>query len=316
MGGLRPPTERRPAGATRNFFNLNATNQMKSIQFNNGEVNMKAFKFLRVVLLLGGILLSACTAAPASQNMTSAGSDKPISEVVFTGVIESMNGSQWVVNGQTITVDASTMQDGSFLVGDTIKVEAEVAADGAVTAKSVESPSAGDLAESTTSTPEPAATETSVVFDDNSNEAVGTVEAITDTSITIAGQTYTFAPGAEIKGAIEVGTIVKLHFVTNADGTLSVSEVEIANPTEAGSNNGTDDNSNGTNVNDNSSNDNSDDTNVNDNSSNDNSDDDNSNVNSNDDDQDDDNGNANSNDDNGNDDNGNDDNSNDSSSIG
>jgi hypothetical protein len=213
------------------------------------------------------------------------------------------------------------MQDGSFLVGDTVKVEAQVAADGAVTAKSVESPSADDLAEAATSTPEPAATETSVVFDDNSNEAVGAVEAIDDTSITIAGQTYTFAPGAEIKGIIEVGTIVKLHFVTNADGTLSVSEVEMANPAEAGNDNGSDDNSNGTNANDNSSNDNSDDTNVNDNSSNDNSSDDNSNANSNDDDQDDDNGNANSNDDNGNDDNGNgdngnDDNSNDSSSIG
>jgi hypothetical protein len=269
---------------------------------------MKAFRFLGVVLLLGGILLSACTAAPApaSQNVTSAGSDKPISEVVFTGTIESMNGSQWVINGQTITVDSSTMQDGSFLVGDTVKVEAQVAADGAVTAKSVESPSADDLADAATSTPEPAATETSVI-DDNSNEAVGAVEAIDDTSITIAGQTYTFAPGAEIKGTIGVGTIVKLHFVTNADGTLSVSEVEMANPTEAGNDNGSDDNSNGTNANDNSSNNNS---------SNDNSSDDNSNVNSNDDDQDDDNGNAN--DDNGNDDNGGsgNDNSNDSSSIG
>ena len=273
---------------------------------------MKAFKFLGVVLLLGGILLSACTAAaPAGQNTTSAGSDKPVSEVVFTGTIESMNGSQWVINGQTITVDSSTMQDGSFLVGDTVKVEAQVAADGAVTAKSVESPSADDLAEAATSTPEPAATETSVI-DDNSNEAVGAVEAINDTSITIAGQTYTFAPGAEIKGFIELGTIVKLHFVTNADGTLSVREVELANPTDAGNNNGSDDNSNGTNVNDNSSTDNSNDTNVNDNSS-----DDNSNVNSNDD-QDDDNANANSNDDNGNDDNGGsgNDNSNDSSGIG
>ena len=229
-----------------------------------------------------------------------------------------MNGSQWVINGQTITVDLSAMQDGSFLVGDTVKVEAQVAADGAVTAKSVEFPSADDLAEAATSTPEPAATETSVVFDDNSNEAVGAVEAIDDTSITIAGQTYTFALGAEIKGIIDVGTIVKLHFVTNADGTLSVSEVEMANPAEGGNDNGSDDNSNGTNANDNSSNDNSNDTNVNDNSSNDNSSDDNSNVNSNDNDQDDDNGNANSNDDNGNDDNGGsgNDNSNDSSSIG
>jgi len=287
------------ARAARNFFSLNATNWMKSIRF-NGDINMKAFKSLRAVILLIGILLSACTTAPKSQstiNASSAGSDKPLSEVVFTGSIESMNSDQWVINGQTITVDSSTLQDGSFRVGDTVKVEARVASNGTVTAKNIESSSMTDLAETATSAPDPTVTGTPVVFDDTAkNEAVGTVEAVTDTSITIGGQTYTFAPGAEIKGTIAVGSIVKLHFVATADGTLSVREIEIANPNDVSENNGNDDNSaddssNGTNVNENSSNDNSDN---------------NSNVNSNDDNGNDDHGNGNSNDDSGDDDNGND----------
>jgi len=48
----------------------------------------------------------------------------------------------------------------------------------------------------------------------------------------IGGQAYNFAPGAEIKDTITAGASVKLHFMTNADGTLSVTEVEIADPTK------------------------------------------------------------------------------------
>lgn len=261
---------------------------------------MKAIKLFQAMVVVAGILLSACTAAPAASSVpgtSSAGGDKPqFSEVVFTGVIDGMQGDQWIINGQPVKVDPSTLRDGPFVVGDTVKVEALVAGDGSVTAQRVESPSARDLTE-VSSTPQVSSTQ-APVFDDSGSEAVGAVEALTDTSITLGGQTYTFAPGAEIKGPITVGMIVKLHFVANADGSLSVREVEAADPTQIGSNSN-DDNSNGANANDDNSNSNSNDDNSND----DNGNDDNGN---------DDNGN----DDNGNDDNGNDDNSNDSNGNG
>jgi hypothetical protein len=269
---------------------------------------MKTFKLFWVMVILGGLLLSACAGAPASEAVPaagSAGSDKAISEVVFTGAIESMNGDQWTINGQTIKVDPSVLRDGPFVIGDTVKVQAHVAADGSVTAKRVESPSAVDLAEAATSTPEPSATGTSVASNDNGAEAVGAVEAITDTSITLGGQTYSFAPGAEIKGTLEVGILVKLHFITNADGTLSVREVEIADPAQVSNNNSNDDNSNGTNVNDNSSNDNSSDDNSSVNSNDDHGNNGNGNGNSNDDGDNGENGNGNANDDNSNNSNGN-----------
>lgn len=209
---------------------------------------MKAIKFLRAFVVLVGILLSACAPASNSAAPASVGGGKVQPEVIFTGAIESMNGNQWVVNGQTITVDDSILRDGPFSVGDTVNVQAQVAADGSVTAQRVETPSAKDAVEMSTSAPTAAPTSAPTQapkFDDNNgNEAVGTVDAITATSITIAGQTYTFAPGAEIKGTITAGASVKLHFVTNADGTLSVREVEIADPTQIEDNHSGDDGSN------------------------------------------------------------------------
>ena len=269
---------------------------------------MKAIKFLRAVIILVGILLSACAAAPSSPSAPSnVGGDKPLaSDVVFTGVIESIDGNQWVINGQVIKVDSSVIRDGSFLVGDTVKVEAVVAADGSITAQRVKTPSAADLVEMTTSTPEASSTPQPLVFDDSGTEAFGTVESITDTSITIGGQTFTFAAGVEIKGEIVAGALVKLHFTVNPDGTLSVTEIEFADPSQIDNDNGNDDNSNDSNAND----DNSNDDNGNDDNSNDDGNDNTNDDNSNDDSNDDNDGNSNDDDDNDNDDNSNDSNDN------
>jgi hypothetical protein len=211
---------------------------------------MKALRFIRVVLVLSGILLSACSAAPASQPVSQAasvGSDKPVSEVVFTGVIEGMNGDQWIINGQTVGVDPSTLRDGPFAVGETVKVEARVAEDGSVTARQVESSSA-TAAASPVNTPEPASTPGPFASSNPGNETVGTVETVTDTAITINGQTYTLVPGTEVKGTVTAGTIVKLHFITNADGSLTVTELIPANPSQVSSS--THDKSNGSSMTD------------------------------------------------------------------
>ena len=263
---------------------------------------MKATKIFPAVLILIGILFSACTAAPstAAAAQDNGSGDAPrITEIVFTGVIEGLDDDRWVINGQTVQVDASVVQGGPFIAGDTVKVEALVGDDGSVTAQRVESPSAVDLAQASataaSSVPGPLA------FDDTGTEAFGTVEAITDDSITMGGQTFPFAPGAEIKDAITAGAFVKLHFTINADGSLSVREVEIVNATQVGDDNSNDDNSNANSNDDNSNDDNGSDDNGNDDNSND--------DNGNDDDSNDDNG-DNSNDDDDDDDNSNDDNDN------
>lgn len=107
---------------------------------------MKKYSNLFLVLAaLTAMLISACGGAAVGTE-TSAGSGKPLASLVeFTGVIEAIDGNQWTVNGQVITVEPSVLRDGPFEVGDTVKIEAEVQADGSLVVTRVEPP-AGDNA--------------------------------------------------------------------------------------------------------------------------------------------------------------------------
>jgi hypothetical protein len=142
--------------------------------------------------------------------------------VVLTGVIERMNGSQWIIDGQTVNIDSATQEDGLKLVGETVKVEALVAGNGSLTAQSVQ----GLSSEESTS----AKSEASSLHDSQESgddmEAIGLVEAMTGTSITIGGQVYNLVPGAEIKDGIATGALAKVHFIVNTDGTRSITEAE------------------------------------------------------------------------------------------
>ncbi len=119
---------------------------------------MKKYSNLYLVLAaLTAMLISACGGAAAGTE-TSAGSGKPLASLVeFTGVIEAIDGNQWTVNGQVITVEPSVLRDGPFEVGDTVKIEAEVQADGSLVVTRVEPP-AGDNANTN---------------DDNTNSGLG-----------------------------------------------------------------------------------------------------------------------------------------------
>ncbi|HXF85745.1 MAG TPA: DUF5666 domain-containing protein [Anaerolineales bacterium] len=262
---------------------------------------MNTIRIIRVIVVVLGLLLSAC-GAPATQSDTiSAGNGKPLSsEFVFTGVIESMSGDQWVINGQTVKVDASVVRDGSFQPGDIVKVEGQVEADGTIVALRIETPTAADLATPTGG----------LVFDDDDanddgeREAFGVVDAITADSITIGGQTFSFLPDAEIKDQIAPGDFIKVHLVVTADGTLLVREVELFDRTRLDNDN--DDEDDNMNQNDNGNDNDDDDRDDNENQNENDDDNGNQNDNSNDDD---DNGNQNEND-NDNDDDDDDDNSN------
>lgn len=246
----------------------------------------KISKYLVVFFVLASMLLNACTGASPSQ---SGGGKVEASSIAYTGTIESINGNQWVVNGQTITVDPSVINDGPFNVGDMVKIEVQIAQDGSVTVTRVEVPSQVDLSQlpligddnsnsansnddsnsfngndvngngsnSNDSNGNAGNSNSSNGNDDNSNgsnEVFGVVEAITSTSVTIDGVTYDIQPGGEIKGTIQIGDLVKIHLVQNADGTFSVRELELSDSSQNGNdNNGNDSNSNSGNGNDDNS---------------------------------------------------------------
>jgi len=109
---------------------------------------MKQRFFITTMVLLVAYLLSACGGAPQPAEQP-AGDQAAIKvqavEVAFTGVVEAMNGNEWTVNGQVLSVDPAVVRDGPFQAGDTIKVEGTVNADGSLTVSRVEAPSAADL---------------------------------------------------------------------------------------------------------------------------------------------------------------------------
>ena len=253
----------------------------------------KLSKILIPMLVLATLLISACAGAAPSTS----GSDKvSASPVEFTGVIEAINGNQWTVNGQVITVDPSVLRDGPFIVGNTIKVQAEVQQDGSIVVTRVEAPTAADNSNDVNSNDANGndvnsnddnsngdnSNDGSLTIDDSGSEAFGTVDSVSADAVVIGGQTFTITNSAEFKDQIQAGDFVKVHFALNADGTMSILEIESWDSALVGNDNSSDSNTNDDNGNDSNSND--------------------------------DNGNDdNSNDDNGNDDNSNDDNGNDDS---
>ena len=206
----------------------------------------KLFSFVLVVAYLlsacGGVALQSEAAAPAPGPKVGA------NIVAFTGTVEDISGSQWTVGGQPFTLDAQALLDPNIAVGDEVKVEANVLEDGAVVAMKVEStkaddivstPSADSVASSTpdpvaTSSPDAGSTPDASSSPDaptpqagvNENEVFGTVEALTATTITVNGVTYNLTNSTEFKDALAVGDTIKLHVTFNADGTVTVREVE------------------------------------------------------------------------------------------
>lgn len=56
-------------------------------------------------------------------------------------------------------------------------------------------------------------------------EFYGKIQAISGVTWTISGQTVTVNPGAEIKGSLVVGDLVKVHAFRSADGALIAREI-------------------------------------------------------------------------------------------
>ena len=275
---------------------------------------MKKLSYVLVlVLALTAMLVSACGGSAATDSTAVGGGKPQASPVEFTGVIESINGDQWSINGQTITVDPAVVRDGPFGVGDTVKVEVQVQTDGSMVVNRVESPSAADNSNDVNSNDVNSNdansndansnsngndnTNDGLVIDNSNTEAFGKVDSITLDTVVIAGQAFTIANGAEFKNQIQAGNFVKVHFLLNADGTMSITQIEIWDPALVDGNgnsnsntNSNDDNGNASNSNDdngnasNSNDDNGNDSNSNDdNGGNSNNDDGGSGDNSNDD---------------------------------
>lgn len=130
----------------------------------------KQSQYLLILAVLFAMMLSACGGTAAVEAETSAGSNKPLPSLVqFTGVIDAIDGDQWTVNGQVITVDTAVVRDGTFKIGDTVKVEGEVQADGTLVVTRVELPN--DASNSNDDNGNDDNSNSSNANDDNSNSS-------------------------------------------------------------------------------------------------------------------------------------------------
>jgi len=215
------------------------------------------------VLFLGAYLLSACAGAAPQSASPEKAQKVSASEVVFTGTVESMNGNQWTIDGQQVTVDASTALDANIKVGDVVKVEANVSQDGSVQAVKIESSVPDDANANSNDTNNANDTNANANANSNTNgnsndngnsngndstggqqnEVTGVVEAITSDMITIDGVVYNLANFTEFKDGIVGGDQVKVHLIVNADGTFTIREIEKS--TDIGTNDNSNSNSNG-----------------------------------------------------------------------
>ncbi len=95
-----------------------------------------------IVLALTAMLLSACGAGASAVG----GGKVQAVPTAYTGVVESMNGNVWTVNGQTIAVEPAVVQGGPFNVGDPVKIVGKRESSGAFTVANVSAPTAQDMA--------------------------------------------------------------------------------------------------------------------------------------------------------------------------
>ena len=241
------------------------------------KINRTMFFSILVVL---AYVLSACSGAPAGQSTNDQlAQPGQAQDVVFTGTVESVNGNQWIVSGQTITVEDGTAAN--IAMGDNVKVEAHVREDGTVTAVHIEISGADDANSNSSNGNDGNSNDSNANVNDNTSnsndnqgdnsnasngngngngndnsnpandqEVSGVVEAITTDSITINGVVYMIADFTEFKDIIAMGNQVKVYVVVNADGTLTIREIEkstqtsLDNGNSNSNSNGSDDNFN------------------------------------------------------------------------
>ncbi|HMX75109.1 MAG TPA: DUF5666 domain-containing protein, partial [Anaerolineales bacterium] len=211
------------------------------------------FRYLRPVLVLLALVMNACASAPVATTTDTGAAKVEASGVEFTGVIESIDGNTWVVNGQTITVDPALVQ-GTYAVGDTVKIEASVAEDGSIVVTRLEAPSSSD-------------DNTNTGSNDNTSTGDNTNTGTGDNTNTGSGDNTNTGTGDNTNS----GTDDNSNDSNSNDDTDDDGDDNSNDGTDDNSNDGTDDNSND------GTDDNSNDDNSNDDGSDDNGNDDNSN---------------------------------------
>ena len=157
----------------------------------------------------------------------------------FDGLVENISSDAWTVAGKLLEINAESQLDPSIQVGDMAQVMAWVEDDGHLVAlailrlpdESVSQPEATPAPTPSLSPepgPEPSLESTEESDEDSEqDEITGIVEAIQDGYWIIAGLTVYISDSTEINDTIQVGDLVKLNVLSQADGSWLAVKIEL-----------------------------------------------------------------------------------------
>jgi uncharacterized protein DUF5666 len=162
-------------------------------------------------------------------------------EVEFTGDIQAVTPPTLRVSGLTVMTTAQTEVErgdssvplSSLRVGETVKVEGILQADGSVVAREVKAQGPGPSPTPTPS-PRPTPTPTPTPNPGRETELTGTVQSVTPPTLRVSGTTVMTNANTEIKrgdarialSSIQVGETVEVEGTLQADGTLLAREIK------------------------------------------------------------------------------------------
>lgn len=165
-------------------------------------------------------------------------------EIEFIGTIESFENGVLIVGGREVVITAQTEVKFQPQKGLNVKVEGTVQADGSVLAREISSVPDGQATHMPDMSRTPGANPTHeqhATREANETEFTGTVSSINGNVFVV--DSVTVVVTGEIKSTIVVGDMVKVHGVTQTDGSILAREIEKVGVDDNGDDN--DDNGHG-----------------------------------------------------------------------
>jgi len=169
-------------------------------------------------LVLVGSLVAGCTDVSALSGLTEFEADAS-GEMEFTGVVDSIGAAAWTIGGLIVDVTPATEIEAGIQVGDLVKVHATLVDADSLAAREIARAEAGVPEDELPATPSVAGEEI---------EFVGAVVSLGLDSWAIGDRVVAITSATEIKGTIDVGTLVKVHALVESDGSLTAREIEPA----------------------------------------------------------------------------------------
>ncbi len=151
----------------------------------------------------------------------------------FSGTIESMGPSAFVLGGKTFKVDAATMLDNGLAVGVPARVEFITLPDGSMLAAEIETDAPDDVVVAPLGgqTPAPQPGQAMPEVGENFHFS-GTIESMGPSAFVLGGKTFKVDAATMLDNGLAVGVLARVEFITLLDGSVLANEIETDAPDE------------------------------------------------------------------------------------